>query len=121
MTKLKNAVVAALALGLASGLPVTLGAGAAQAQGGPAFVKVDNVKREPLSQTVAVVGRLVARQFGTVASRSAGLVDKVLVEQRAQRFATLHGVERLAKRRVHIVLTRHTEFVLRVRVGKGCQ
>ena len=76
MKKLGTAAFAALALGLTA----TFGLGTAAAQGGPAFVKVDSVKREPLSQTVAVVGRLVARQSGTVASRSAGLVEKVLVE-----------------------------------------
>jgi len=67
--------VAALALALAAPL------GAAQAQsGGPSLVQVDKVSRAPLVQTIPVVGRLVARQSGTIAARSAGPVEKMLVE-----------------------------------------
>lgn len=54
--------------------------GASAQQNGATFVGVDAVKREPLLQTVPVVGRLVARQSGTVASRSAGPVAEVLVK-----------------------------------------
>jgi RND family efflux transporter MFP subunit len=49
-------------------------------QGRPAFVQVDKVRRAPLLQTIPVVGRLVARQSGTIAARSAGPVAKLLVE-----------------------------------------
>ena len=65
--------VGALVLGL--GL-----APAALAQGGmPALVKVDEVRREPVSQTVPVIGRLVARQAGDIAARVAGAVDELRV------------------------------------------
>jgi RND family efflux transporter MFP subunit len=55
---------------------------AAQAQqaGRATRVQVDKVIRAPLVQTIPVVGRLVARQSGTVAARSAGPVAKLLVE-----------------------------------------
>jgi RND family efflux transporter MFP subunit len=57
-----------------------LAAGAARAQEGPARVEVDEVRTEPLSQTVPVLGRIVTRQQGPVAARVAGLVDRVAVE-----------------------------------------
>ncbi|MGU9956435.1 MAG: efflux RND transporter periplasmic adaptor subunit [Arenicellales bacterium WSBS_2016_MAG_OTU3] len=50
------------------------------AQERAALVKVDEVVSEPLTQTVAVIGRLVARQSGVVASRISGAVVQVLVE-----------------------------------------
>jgi len=43
------------------------------------IVRIDTVRKEPLVQTVPVVGRLVARQSGVVASRISGPVDQVLV------------------------------------------
>ncbi len=43
-------------------------------------VRVDAVTSGPLVQTIPVIGRLVARQSGPVAARSAGPVDEVLVE-----------------------------------------
>ncbi|MGI9386153.1 MAG: efflux RND transporter periplasmic adaptor subunit, partial [Methyloligellaceae bacterium] len=46
----------------------------------PALVRVDEVKSEPLTQTVPVIGRLVARQTGNVAARIAGPVEKMRVE-----------------------------------------
>jgi RND family efflux transporter MFP subunit len=57
-----------------------LAAAAAWAQDGPARVEVDEVRTEPLSQTVPVLGRIVTRQQGPVAARVAGLVDRVEVE-----------------------------------------
>ena len=57
-----------------------LAAAAAWAQDGPARVEVDEVRTEPLSQTVPVLGRIVTRQQGPVAARVAGLVDRVGVE-----------------------------------------
>ncbi len=58
-------------MGLASG---------AWAQGRPAVVKVDEVVRQPLVQTVPVIGRFVARQRGVVSALSRGPVAEVLVE-----------------------------------------
>lgn len=55
-------------------------AGVALAQGGPALVKVDAVRTEPLAQTVPVLGRVVARQGGPIATRVAGAVAEVAVE-----------------------------------------
>lgn len=52
----------------------------ALAQGGPAPVGVDEVIREPLSQTVPVLGRLVAVQRGTVAALTRGPVLEVHVD-----------------------------------------
>lgn len=52
----------------------------ANAQEGGKIVKVDSVRIEPLSQTVPVVGRLVARQSGVVASRSSGPVAALTVQ-----------------------------------------
>ena len=61
---------------LAAGLFAT--AAAAQKRVTP--VRIDAVTRGPLVQTIPVIGRLVARQSGPVAARSAGPVDEVLVE-----------------------------------------
>ena len=43
-------------------------------------MEVDTVVMEPLSQTQPVIGRFVARQSGTVASRVAGAVTAMLVD-----------------------------------------
>ncbi len=45
----------------------------------PALVSVDAVIEEPFSQTVPILGRLVAKQSGTVAARIGGSVAEVLV------------------------------------------
>ncbi len=66
-----------LAAGLAG---QALTSGFALAQGRPAVVKVDQVRTEPMAQTVPVLGRVVARQGGPVAARVAGAVAEVLVE-----------------------------------------
>ena len=50
------------------------------AQKQASLVKVDAVKNEPLSQTIPVIGRLVARQAGSVAARTQGAVARFLVE-----------------------------------------
>jgi RND family efflux transporter MFP subunit len=60
--------------------PLAFSAGPAEAQGGPAPVGVDEVIREPLSQTVPVLGRLVAVQRGTVAALTRGPVLEVHVD-----------------------------------------
>ncbi len=46
----------------------------------PSEVGVDAVITEPLSQTVPVIGRFVARQAGVVAARINGPIKKFLVE-----------------------------------------
>jgi len=54
---------------------------AAMAQDQPAtLVAVDKILSEPLSQTVPVIGRLVARRTGEVASRTGGAVAEIRVD-----------------------------------------
>lgn len=75
-----RALALAMATGTASVIAVAAPVGVAVAQqGGPSFVQVDKVSRAPLVQTTPVVGRLVARQSGTIAARSAGPVAKLSV------------------------------------------
>ncbi|MEO3429073.1 efflux RND transporter periplasmic adaptor subunit [Pelagibius sp. CAU 1746] len=57
-----------------------LGSGPAAAQQDVARVRVDAVRSEPLSQTVPVIGRLVARQAGSVAARISGPILEFRVE-----------------------------------------
>lgn len=52
----------------------------AQAQRGPAVVVTDTVHVEPLSQTVEVLGRVVARQSGILATRIAERVALIEVQ-----------------------------------------
>ncbi|GAB4392427.1 MAG: efflux RND transporter periplasmic adaptor subunit [Kiloniellaceae bacterium] len=59
--------------GLAASSPAT-------AQQDAARVRVDAVRSEPLSQTVPVIGRLVARQAGSVAARIGGPILEFRVE-----------------------------------------
>lgn len=72
----QRAPLAVLAIAI---LLASLGHNGAWAQQ-PAVVKVDKVRTEPLSQTVPVIGRLVARQAGVVAARTSGPVDNMQVE-----------------------------------------
>ena len=60
----------------------TLPAAAQNRSGGNAAptVQVDPVRVEPLSQTLPVLGRLVARETGVVASRERGTIDNVTVD-----------------------------------------
>lgn len=44
------------------------------------LVRVDEVRTESMNQTVPVIGRLVARQTGSVSARIAGPVEEVLIE-----------------------------------------
>ena len=44
------------------------------------LVSVDTVRQEPLSQTIPVIGRLVARQAGEVAAQVAGAIADMKVE-----------------------------------------
>ncbi|RED52504.1 RND family efflux transporter MFP subunit [Aestuariispira insulae] len=52
----------------------------AQGKGFPALVDVDTVISQPLSQTMPVIGRFVARERGVVSSLTAGPVAAVEVE-----------------------------------------
>jgi RND family efflux transporter MFP subunit len=68
---LKVLLVLAFALALAG----TPWPGPASAQGEAMLVRVDTVRRVPLSQTVPVIGRLVAQQAGIVAARINGPIE----------------------------------------------
>ncbi len=52
-------------------------AGTALAEEEGKIVRIDPVLQEPLKQTVPIVGRLVARQSGVIASRTSGPVQSV--------------------------------------------
>lgn len=67
---------------VAAGLAVAFAAAPAVAQGGgqASPVEVDRVVVEPLAQTAPVIGRIVARQRGVVASLTRGPVSAVKVE-----------------------------------------
>lgn len=65
--------VLAVVAGLLASAPVL-------AQGQAAPVEVDEVVSEPLAQTTPVIGRMVARERGTVASLTRGPVSEVLVD-----------------------------------------
>ena len=64
--------------------------------GPPANVVVDAVIDEPLSQTVPVLGRIVAREFGPVAARISGPVNQMNVDvgDRVGRGAVLAVLDR---------------------------
>jgi RND family efflux transporter MFP subunit len=66
---------ALLALALVAGM-----LGPAWAQGEAMLVRVDTVRQVPLSQTVPVIGRLVAQQAGVVAARINGPIEAFSVE-----------------------------------------
>ena len=70
----------ALWLGLWAGLLAALAVGPAFAQANAMRVRVDMVKLVPLSQTVPVIGRLVAQQIGVVAARINGPIESFEVE-----------------------------------------
>jgi RND family efflux transporter MFP subunit len=69
-----------LILAFALGLAGASWPGPASAQGEAMLVRVDTVRRVPLSQTVPVIGRLVAQQAGVVAARINGPVEAFRVE-----------------------------------------
>ena len=69
----------AAALMVAAGMTAALPA-AAQKKSFATPVGVDEVRSEPLSQTVPVIGRLVARQTGVVAARARGPVAEIRVD-----------------------------------------
>ncbi len=76
-----RAVAAAAAVITVLGAAVALagGAGPAAAQG-PSPVEVDAVRVESLNQTAPVIGRVVARERGTVAALTGGPVAEITVE-----------------------------------------
>jgi len=95
----KVLLVLALALGLA-GAPWP---GPASAQGEAMLVRVDTVRWVPLSQTVPVIGRLVARQAGVVAARINGPVEAFRVQvgdriEAGQTIAVLNAAAHEARR-----------------------
>lgn len=61
-------------------LAVSAGAHLSLAQTPPSMVRVDAVRLEPLVQTVPVIGRLVARQSGRIATRIDGPVNRMWVQ-----------------------------------------
>jgi len=90
-------------VGLWVGLLAALAAGPAFAQADAMRVRVDTVKRVPLSQTVPVIGRLVARQAGVVAARINGPVEAFEVEigdrvEAGQVIVTLDAAALVARR-----------------------
>lgn len=73
------------------------GKGGGGGEGGrPAIVVVDAVIEEPLSQTVPVLGRIVAREFGPIAARIGGAVNEMRVDvgDRVERGAVLAVLDR---------------------------
>ncbi len=64
--------------------------------GQPANVVVDAVIEEPLSQTVPVLGRIVASEFGPIAARIGGAVNEMRVDvgDRVKRGAVLAVLDR---------------------------
>jgi len=64
-----------VAVGMAAGVP-----GPASAQDGATQVGVDNVRQEPMKQTLPVIGRMVANQKGVVAARIKGPVARLNVK-----------------------------------------
>lgn len=68
-----------IAAGVA-GLAFLFVANEASSQGRPAVVQVDAVTEQPLTQTRPVLGRIVSRQEGSVATRVAGRVLQVEVD-----------------------------------------
>ncbi len=63
-----------------SGAKATTGEAAKKPKKKSSLVSVDAVRLEPLSQTIAIIGRLVARQAGRVAAQVAGAVVDMKVE-----------------------------------------
>ncbi len=87
----------------AIGLAAALAAGPVLAQGEAMRVRVDAVKHVPLSQTVPVIGRLVAKRVGVVAARINGPIQDFRVEvgdriEAGQVIAVLDGAVLRARR-----------------------
>ena len=88
---LRSSIYCAISIAFLTSLLVPT---AARSQQPAPPVGVDTVIREPLRQTTPVVGRLVAVESGTVASRIAERVDVVLVRvgDRIEKSAVLAGL-----------------------------
>ncbi len=70
----------ALRCGTLAALVLAASAAAAWGQQNEASVRVDAVRSEPLTQTVPVIGRLVAQQAGSVAARISGPILEFRVQ-----------------------------------------
>lgn len=72
------------------------GGGGGGGSGPPANVVVDAVIEEPLSQTVPVLGRMVAGEFGPIAARIGGAVNEMRVDvgDRVERGTVLAVLDR---------------------------
>jgi RND family efflux transporter MFP subunit len=70
----------ALVMAMAGGLAALGLAQPSQAQQDGTPVRIDAVRSEPLTQTVPVIGRLVARQAGSVAARISGPIAEFRVQ-----------------------------------------
>ena len=79
--------------------------------GPPANVVVDAVIEEPLSQTVPVLGRIVAGEFGPIAARIGGAVNEMRVDvgDRVERGTVLAVLDR---ERLALERTRHEALVM---------
>ncbi len=79
LRKFRNPLVSRSRIGVLAALVMGLAA-TVQAQAPAALVQVDAVRIEPLAQTVPIIGRLVARQAGTIATPINGPVAALRVE-----------------------------------------
>ncbi len=79
-TKSRAGVAGRLAAVILGALALSLPAAPAPAQQAPVVVGVDAVLREPLRQTVSVIGRLVSNQKAVVAARIKGPVAAIKVQ-----------------------------------------
>ena len=75
----RSARITVTVIALAALFPVVADRAGAQEEP-PAVVQVDAVRLEPLTQSVPVIGRLVARQSGVVAALSPGAVAEMRVD-----------------------------------------
>jgi RND family efflux transporter MFP subunit len=101
MTSLFRTLAAAAALG------AVLQAGPAAGQVEAMLVRVDTVRQVPLTQTVPVIGRLVAQRRGEVAARINGPIKDFLVEvgdrvRAGQVLAVLHAESLQATRDLYV-------------------
>ena len=95
---------ATMALGMAIWLVLTTGFANAQ-YAGESLVGVDKVRVEPLSQTVPVIGSLIAKQSGDVAAEIGGTVRQIKVAvgdrvEKGQVIAVLEADTRKARAKV---------------------
>ncbi|MEM9684618.1 MAG: efflux RND transporter periplasmic adaptor subunit [Pseudomonadota bacterium] len=77
---MQKALVAAASVAIALGLSLGAAAYAQGKKGKAARIGVDAVVQEPVSQTMPVIGRFVARQQGVIAAATRGPIAEVLVD-----------------------------------------